>query len=100
MVKKKKRKEKKEKEKKKKKERERTELARYGTIENILAQNLGLPKCFTGKVSACQCRSHRFNHWIGKILWSRKWQSTPVYLPRKFHGQRSLVRCNTWGCGI
>ena len=23
--------------------------------------------------------------------WSRKWQATPVFLPRKFHGQRSLV---------
>ena len=25
------------------------------------------------------------------IPWSRKWQPTPVFLPGKFHGQRSLV---------
>ena len=26
-----------------------------------------------------------------------KWQPTPVFLPRKFHGQRSLVDCSPWG---
>ena len=29
--------------------------------------------------------------WVGKIPWIRKWQSTPVFLPGKSHGQRSLV---------
>ena len=28
---------------------------------------------------------------VGKIPWRRKWQPTPVFLPRKSHGQRSLV---------
>ena len=28
---------------------------------------------------------------MGKIPWSWKWQPTPVFLPGKFHGQRSLV---------
>ena len=28
---------------------------------------------------------------IGKISWRRKWQPTPICLPGKFHGQRSLV---------
>ena len=32
-----------------------------------------------------------------KILWSRKWQLTPVALPGKFHGQRSLVGYSPWG---
>ena len=27
----------------------------------------------------------------GKIPWRRKWQPTPVFLPGKSHGQRSLV---------
>ena len=27
----------------------------------------------------------------GRSPWSRKWQPTPIYLLRKFHGQRSLV---------
>ena len=32
-----------------------------------------------------------FDLWVGKILWRRKWQPTPVFLPGKFHGQRSLA---------
>ena len=28
--------------------------------------------------------------WVGKIPWRRKWQPTPVFLPGKSHGQRSL----------
>ena len=32
-----------------------------------------------------------------KILWSRKWQPTPVFLPEKFHGQRSLESYIPWG---
>ena len=30
--------------------------------------------------------------------WRRKWQPTPVLLPGKFHGQRSLVGYSPWGC--
>ena len=29
--------------------------------------------------------------------WRRKWQPTPVFLPGKFHGQRSLVDYSPWG---
>ena len=29
--------------------------------------------------------------------WRRKWQPTPVLLPGKFHGRRSLVGCSPWG---
>ena len=39
----------------------------------------------------------RFNPWVGKIPWRRKWQPTPVSLPGKSHGQRSLVGCSPWG---
>ena len=28
----------------------------------------------------------------------RQWQSTPVLLPGKSHGWRSLVGCSPWGC--
>jgi len=30
--------------------------------------------------------------------WRRKWEPTPVFLPRKFHGQRSLAGCRSRGC--
>ena len=36
----------------------------------------------------------RFNTWVGKISWRRKWQTAPVFLPGKSHGQRSLVGYN------
>ena len=43
-------------------------------------------------------KRHRFDPWVRKILWRRKWQSTPVFLPGKFQGQRSLVGYSPWGC--
>ena len=30
-------------------------------------------------------------------FWRRQWQPTPVLLPGKSHGQRSLVGCSPWG---
>ena len=33
----------------------------------------------------------------GRFPWRRKWQPTPVFLPGKFHGQRSLVGYNPRG---
>ena len=42
-------------------------------------------------------RETRFEPWVGKIPWRRKWQSTPVLLPGKSHGQRSLVGYSLWG---
>ena len=53
------------------------------------------------KESTCQCRrcrEHGFDPWVTKIPWSRKWEPTPVFLPVKFHGQRSLVGYSPWGC--
>ena len=38
-----------------------------------------------------QCRRLRFNPWVRKSPWRRKWQPTPVFLPGEFHGQRSLA---------
>ena len=40
----------------------------------------------------------QFNPWIRKIPWRREWQPTPVFLPGKFYGQRSLVSYRAWGC--
>ena len=33
----------------------------------------------------------RFDPWVGKIPWRRKWQPTPVFLPGESHVQRSLA---------
>ena len=45
-----------------------------------------------------QCRRPRFDPWVGKIPWRRKWQPTLVLLPGKFHEQRSLVGYSPQGC--
>ena len=60
----------------------------------------GLPRWLSGKESGCQCSRHkrcRYDPWVGKIPWKRKWQHTPVFLPGEFHGQRSQVGCSPWG---
>ena len=47
-----------------------------------------------------QCRRRRrceFDSWVGKIPWRRKWQPTPVLLPEKSQGERSLVGYDPWG---
>ena len=38
------------------------------------------------------------NPRVGKIPRRRKWQSTPVFLPGKSHGQKNLAGYNSWGC--
>ena len=48
----------------------------------------------SGEDPACQCRRRKtcgFHPWVGKIPWRRKWLPIPVFLPGKFHRQRSLV---------
>ena len=49
------------------------------------------------KKPSCQGRRHKrhgFDPWVWKIPWKRKWRPSPVLLPGKFHGQRSLVGCS------
>ena len=61
---------------------------------------LGFPGGTSGKEPTCQCRRpkrHRFDPWVGKIPWRGAWQSTPLFLPRESHGQRSLAGYSPWG---
>ena len=44
-----------------------------------------------------QCGRPGFHPWVWKICSKRKWQSTPVLLSGKSHGQRSLVGYSPWG---
>ena len=34
---------------------------------------------------------------VRKIAWRKEWQLTPVFLPGKFHEQRSLASYSPWG---
>ena len=44
-----------------------------------------------------RCKRRGFDTWVRKIPLSRKPQPAPVFLPGKFHGQRSLVGYSPWG---
>ena len=63
----------------------------------------------SGKESTCQCRRCRFNLWVGKISWRRKWQPTPVFLLRNLMDRgtwqaigngvtKSQTRLSNWAC--
>ena len=56
----------------------------------------GLLWWLSGKEFTCQCKRCRFDPWVRKIPWRRKRQPTPVFLPGKSHGQRSLAGYSPW----
>ena len=59
----------------------------------------GFPGGAVGKEYTHQYRRRKrcgFNPWKGMIPRRRKWQPTLVFLPRKFHGQRSLAGYIPW----
>ena len=54
----------------------------------------------SGKEPVCQCRRCErcwFDPWVGKVLWRRKWQPTPVFFPGGSPGQRILAGCSPRG---
>ena len=74
-------------------------ILRYN-MRNLSFWDLDFPGGNSGKEPSCQWRSlnrQGFYPWARKIPWRRKWQPTPVFLPGKVHGQRSLVGYSPWG---
>ena len=56
----------------------------------------GSPGDASDKEPTCQCTKHKrqgFNPWVGR----RKWHPTPIFLPGKSYGQRSLADYSPWG---
>ena len=51
----------------------------------------------SGKESTCQSRKCGLKPWVWKIPWRRKWQPTPVFLPGKSWGLKSLMGYSPWG---
>ena len=49
-----------------------------GTVVKNLPTSAGDKRC-------------KFDPWVGKIPWRKKWQPTSVFLHGESHGQRSLV---------
>ena len=52
---------------------------------------LGLLWWLRREIICLQCKRPRFDPWVRKILWRRKWQPTPVFLPGESCKQRRLV---------
>ena len=50
----------------------------------------GFPGSSDNKESACNVGDPG-DLGVGKIPWSREWQPIPLFLPREYHGQRSLA---------
>ena len=69
---------------------------RAGRITPSQSTN-GLPGGLSSQEYTCQCRKHRFDSWVRKIPWIRKWQSASEFSPGEFHGQRSLANCTVQG---
>ena len=58
----------------------------------------GSTECERICLPASRHKRLRFDPWVGKITWRREWHATPVFLPGKSHGQRSLEGYSLWGC--
>ena len=78
------------------KKRVRLAILELGEDLNELLIGMGFSSGANGEEFVCRCRRLRFNPWVGKTPWRRKWQPTPVFLPGESHGQRSLVGYSPW----
>ena len=58
------------------------------------------PLHYSGLENSMDCIVHGVAKswtWLSNFhFWRREWQSTPVFLPREFHRQRSLAGCSPW----
>ena len=70
---------------------------RIGLCLYLKLPYLGLPWWLRRSSVCLQCGKPGFNPWVRKMIWRRKWQPTPVFLPGKSHGQRNLVGYSPWG---
>ena len=66
------------------------------TIVNSAAVNIGVHVSLSILVSSGCMRSSGIAGWYGSSQ-RRQWHPTPVLLPGKSHGWRSLVGCSPWG---
>ena len=57
--------------------------------------------CFQGipgYTSVCNIINDSKCTLLGSVSQRRRWHPTPLLLPGKSHGRRSLVGCSPWGC--
>ena len=61
-----------------------------------LTSELGIPGGSDGKESTCNVGDLGSVPGLGRSPGGGKGQSSPIFLPRESHGQRSLVGCSLW----
>ena len=73
----------------------------WGWWEGLVVGKTGSYSCGLGKtliqLSADGRGGASISAWGNPALWRRQWHPTPVLLPGKSHGWRSLVGCSPWG---
>ena len=72
------------------------ELAKW-SVSNIRGPSQRKHGYFLEGISRLSLTSLFYGH-LYQINQRRQWQPTPVLLPGKSHGRRSLVGCSPWGC--
>ena len=73
-------------------------MPRCWWLLQVNREGRGLPCWLSSKEPACNAGDTYSKPWVKNIPWRRKQQPTPVFLPGKSHGQRSLVGYHPWGC--
>ena len=71
-------------------------MKKFETPKFLFKLVWGFPGGSVGKASAYNARDPGSIPGSGKIPWRKKWQPTPVLLPGKSHGLRSLVGYSPW----
>ena len=71
----------------------RTQTCPY-VCHTMATKELGLPRWFSGRESACICG---WDLWVRKIPWRREWPPPPVFLPGESHGQKEPGRLQSMG---
>ena len=61
------------------------------SIKRLLILQRGPPWFLIQQRMCLQCEGPGFKLWVGNIPWRRELLPSPVFLPEKFHGQKSLV---------
>ena len=73
-----------------------TRLKRLSSAHTAYKCWLGLPWDSVSKEYACNAGEPGSIPRWGRSSWRRKWQPTPVFLPGKSRGQRSLASYSPW----
>ena len=74
---------------------------KYTPFSPQKTKSTGFPDDTSSKEPTCQCKRHKrpgFDPWMGKIPKRRELQPTPVFLPGKSHGERSLTGYSPQSC--